>query len=162
MASRLEAMGSRLEGKASKNTFASVRGSAPVLESIEHQVEQTAILVPIHSRLCHKAPEKFEAFVEEPVAFQKGQPVLVAQQPGQTHDIREHSIVLSCSSEPSDLEHVSLTQRVLTTDPRQICEQLTQFWQPIWQRDDSHLLTPELEQSLLSNSSCYLTHCFNP
>ena len=110
-------------------------------------MEQTAILVPIHSRLHRKAPARFEAFVEEPVACHKGQPLLVAQQPGQIHDVREHSIVLSSSSEPSDLEHVLLTRRVLTTDPRQICEQLTQFWQPIWQRDDSHLLTPELEQS---------------
>ena len=72
-----------------KLTFASIRGSTPTLESIESRISQQAILVPLPRRLSPKAPERFEAFVDDPSEFQIGQPVslksdcwVVARDPG--------------------------------------------------------------------------------
>ena len=128
-----------------KQTFASVRGSTPKLESVEQNVEQSAILVPITRRLTAKSPARFEAFVEDPTAFQLGQTLLLNNQPGYLHEIGSSSLVVSCSTPLENLEQVEVRQQVLTTNPKQICHQLAEFWQPIWQRDDSHLTHPELD-----------------
>ena len=128
-----------------KLTFTSVRGSTPTLESVECKLSQQAILVPLPCRIASKSHERFEAFVENASEFQIGQPIFLDQQPGWLHEIRDSSVVVSCSSRPNDLEQVEIEQRVLSTNPNQICQQLSQFWLPLWQRDDSHLLSPELD-----------------
>lgn len=128
-----------------KQTFASVRGSTPKLESDEQTVEQIAILAPITRRISSKAPERFEAFVEDPTAFQLGQSILLNNQASYLHEVCPSSLVVSCASPLDNLEQVEVRQQVLTTNPKQICQQLTEFWQPIWQRDDSHLTHPELD-----------------
>lgn len=121
-----------------KLTFASVRGSTPTLES------EQAILVPFSCRLSSKAPERFEAFVDDTSEFQLGQPTSLDKKAGWLHEIHDASIIVSCASRPNDLEQVELEQRVLVTNPNQVCHQLLHFWSPIWQRDDSHLLSTEL------------------
>ena len=129
-----------------KLTFASVRGSTPTLESIEKEIEQTAICVLLSGRLRHKQAEQFEAFVDSPSQFQVGQPISLDDAPGWLLKVKEHSLIVSCSQPPQQLEEVAVRQRVLTTSPAQICHHLTQFWQPLWERDDSHLLTPDLDR----------------
>ena len=128
-----------------KLTFASVRGPTPTSESVESQVCQTAIVVPLPRRIQSKTPEQFEAYVKNPSEFQVGQAIQLDHHKGWLRDIREHSLIVSCKERIADPENVRVTQHVLFTNPRQICEQLSQFWQPIWQRDDSHLLDPALD-----------------
>ena len=128
-----------------KLTFASVRGSTPKLESVEQTCEQTAILIPLCTRIPHKSQARYEAFVAEPSAFQQGSHVCLDNQIGWLHDIREHSLIVSCAAEFVDLENVQVSQNVLVTNPQQICHHLTQFCEPIWQRDDSHLHSPGLD-----------------
>lgn len=130
-----------------KQTFASVRGATPKLESVEQTVEQTAILVPIVHRVTSKAAARFEAFVEDPRAFQIGQPILLNHKPGCLHEIGTSSLVVSCNGSCDDLEQVEVQQQALITNPKQICQQLTEFWQPIWQRDDSHLMHSDLDEA---------------
>ena len=128
-----------------KLTFASVRGSTPTLESIEKEIAQTAICVPLSGRCRHKQAEQFEAFVESPAQFQLGQPISLDGVSGWLKEVKVHSLIVSCSKTPHQLEEVEVRQRVLTTNPAQICHRLSQFWQPLWERDDSHLLTPDLD-----------------
>lgn len=111
----------------------------------QSQVCQTAIVIPLPRRVTSKTPEQFEAFVEKPSEFQIGHAIRLDQQKGWLRDIREHSLIVSCQGRLTDLENVQVEQQVLMTNPRQICEQLSHFWQPIWQRDDSHLLEPALD-----------------
>ena len=126
-------------------TFASVRGSTPKLESVEKEVEQTAILVPVCTRVISKSHARYEAFVEDPSAFQKGRNLCLNKQIGWLHDVHEHSIIVSCAAELTDLENIQVSQSILVTNPQQICHHLTHFWEPIWQRDDSQLLSPALD-----------------
>ena len=137
----------QLDKKHSQNrlTFASVRGSTPKLESVEKDIEQSAILVPLCHRVTTKSHARFEGFVEDPSAFQKGRNLCLNDSIGWLHDIREHSIVVSCANELTNLEHIQVRQSILVTNPQQICRHLTNFWEPIWQRDDSQLLTPALD-----------------
>ena len=128
-------------------TFASVRGSTPKLESEEKDMEQTAILVPLSMRVTAKSHSRFEAFVEDPAAFQKGRNLCLNNLTGWLHDIREHSIIVSCATELTDLENVQVSQSILVTNPQQICHHLTHFWEPIWQRDDSQLHSPALDMA---------------
>ena len=126
-------------------TFASVRGSTPKLESVEKEIEQTAILVPIGTRVTAKSLPRFEAFVEDPSAFQKGRNLCLNNATGWLHDVREHSIIVSCATELTDLENIQVRQNILVTNPQQICHHLTCFGEPIWQRDDSQLLSPAFD-----------------
>lgn len=121
-----------------KLTFTSVRGATPTLESVEQSIEQVAVCVPLSQRVRQKEPERFEAFVDLPSSFQEGQ---LDGAPGWLHQICPNSVVVSCQRRPLNLEEVTLEQRVLTTNPAQIFQHLTQFWQPLWQLDDTHLLT---------------------
>lgn len=128
-----------------KLAFASVRGFTPSLESVEQHIEQQAILVPLSCRVQSKSHQRYEAFVEDAAEFQKGQSLQLDHQQGWLHDTHEHSIIVSCPKPPQDLNNVRVQQGVLVTDPDRICQHLSSFWQPIWQRDDSHLLCPELD-----------------
>ena len=130
-----------------KLTFASVRGSTPKLESVEKAIEQVAILVPLCTRVTAKSHARYEAFVDDPSAFQKGRNLCLDNQPGWLHDIREHSVIVSCATELADLENVQVSQNILVTNPQQICHHLTHFWEPIWQRDNSHLHSPALDMA---------------
>lgn len=87
-----------------KQTFASLLGATPKLESIEHNVEQAAILIPLARWVSAKAPERLEAFVEDVSAFQVGQAVMLDHQPGWSREIREHSMIVSCSEALPDTE----------------------------------------------------------
>ena len=124
-----------------KLTFASVRGSTPTLESIEREIEQTAICVPLACRVRHKQAEQFEAFVDSPSQFQIGQPVFLDDVSGWLLEVTEHSLIVSCSQPPQQLEEVAVRQRVLTTNPAQICHHLTHFWQPLPFLTDCHTLS---------------------
>ena len=128
-----------------KLTFASVRGSTPKLESVEQTCEQDAILVPLSTRVHSKSHARYEAFVPEPSAFQQGRNLCLDNHLAWIHDIREQSIIVSCPAELVDLENVQVRQNILVTNPQQICHHLTQFWEPIWQRDDAHLHSPALD-----------------
>ena len=110
-----------------KLTFASVRGSTPTLESIEKEIEQTAICVPLSCRLRHKQAEQFEAFMNSPSQFQIGQPIFLDGASGWLLEVKEPSLIVSCSQPPHNLDEVAVRQRVLTTNPAQICHHLTQF-----------------------------------
>ena len=82
----------------------SLLGATPKLESIEHNVEQAAILIPLARWVSAKAPERLEAFVEDVSAFQVGQAVMLDHQPGWSREIREHSMIVSCSEALPDTE----------------------------------------------------------
>lgn len=36
-------------------------------------------------------------------------------------------------------------KNILVTNPQQICHHLTNFWAPLWQRDDAHLHSPAFD-----------------
>ena len=81
------------------------------------------------------------------------------QTAGWLHEIQASSIIVSCSSRPADLEQVTIEQSVLLTKPMQTSHQLPHFWLPLWQRDDSHLLSPEFDAQFDHFLEILPNHC---
>lgn len=61
--------------------------------------------------MTSKGPTRYEAFVEDPKAFQKGQALRLNHHPGWLHEIREPSVLVSCQTELEDLENVQVCQK---------------------------------------------------
>lgn len=118
----------------SKQAFRYVRGpSNPPVTEIQHTIEKDFLVVPL-DELGH-----FEIYGDKIDDFDKNFPVLVQGEIFRICHMDIHCMHISSHTIRELPEQVVVKQTTFAHSPQQIAFSLNQFWNPIWQRDESNI-----------------------